>query len=80
MRRKLLVADFVPVGQVLAASSPLRFAIGAELYFERIRLFIELAFHVAAKIEIASMCDAFEFTVLAWGQEWKCVFDVSSAS
>ena len=79
MRDKLLVGQFIAIAQVLAAATVLRLAIFAEFHLHPLSLGgvrIELAFHVAAQVEVATMGDPFQFAEFALGQERKRVLDV----
>ena len=58
----------------------LRLAVGVELDFEAaLGVLDELAFHVAAQVEVAAVGDAFQLAELARRQERKRVLDVGRA-
>ena len=69
VRHEAFVGEIIAIAQILAAAALFRFAIGTEFHLQRSRGGIELAFHVAAQIEVAAMGDAFEFAELTGRQE-----------
>ncbi len=76
MRSKAFIGQFVAISEILAAASPLGFTIFAQLNLQWVRLLVQFAFHVTAKIEVAAMRNAFQFAELARGQEWESVFNI----
>ena len=75
-----LLAQLVEVAQVLAAAAMARLAVGVEFHDELVALADQLAFHVAAEIEIAAMGHALQLAKLAGRQEREGVFDVGRAA
>ena len=67
----------------VARSWPLphtRLAVGAKLHDQPFALTDELAFHVAAEVEVAAMGDALQFAEFARRQEGEGIFDVGRAA
>ena len=80
VRHEALAGDVVEVRQVLAAAAVARLAFGILLDDQRIPFAHELAFHVAAQVEVAAMGDSFQLAELARRQERKGIFDVGGAA
>ena len=80
VRDEPLLGQVVEVGQVLAAAAVARLAVGVDLDDQLVALAHELAFHVAAQVEVAAMGDAFQLAELARRQEREGVFDVGRAA
>ena len=80
VRNEPLLGLVVEVAQVLAAAAMARLALGVGLDDQLVALPNQLAFHVAAEIEVAAMRHALQFAKLARRQERKGVFDVGRAA
>ena len=80
MRYKFLTEDLVTVAQVFSAAAVLRFSVLVEFNCHRAGRWVQLAFHVAAKIKITSMGNAFELTIFPFWKKRERVFDISSTN
>ncbi len=79
VRQEPFAGQVVTVGEIFATATPQRFSVGPFFQFQRVRLWIEFAFHVAAKIKITAVCDAFELTEFTGRQEREGVLNVGCA-
>src|SRR5581483_7445338 len=79
VRNIALARHLVEVAEVLTAALVLRLTVGGGFQHELAVLVDELAFHVAAQIEVAAMGDTFQFAELPRRQERKGIFDVRGA-
>ena len=66
----------IEVRQIFAAATPLGFTIGAQRDLQRIGFLVQLAFHVAAQIEVAAMGNPFELAEFTGWQEGESVLDI----
>ena len=72
--------DVVAVREIVAAPLVLRLAVGVEFDFQAAcGILDQLAFHVAAQVEVAAMGDAFQLAEFARRQEREGVLDVGGA-
>ncbi len=71
-----MLGQVVVVGQILAASTVARPAVLVRFHREAVALADELAFHVAAQVEVAAMGHALQLAELPRGQERKRILDV----
>ena len=79
MRREPFASLIIKVLKILAAAFPLGISVRIQLQFERVRLFVQLTFHVTSQVEVASMSDTFQFAVLAVVEKRKRVFNIRRA-
>jgi hypothetical protein len=80
VRRETFTGNIVTVREVAAAAPVLGLSLGVFLYLQAsLGVFDELAFHVAAQIEIAAMGDAFQFAEFAGRQERKRILNIGRA-